>query len=127
MVWIVLAGLGLTTGALVLLVEGAQVFAVWNLVPVLLALAACLLGARRFRSAQRSVRSGLAVFCVVTPATVALAHCAWHFDWGATATGSSTAGLLFLFAPVYSMAIGLIAGAIAVAALSFAGRRRPGA
>jgi len=33
-------------------------------------------------------------------------HLAWIFDWGDTATGSSTAGLIFLFIPIYATALG---------------------
>ncbi len=127
MVWVLLTGLGLATGALVVLVEGLEIFAAWNLVPVVFALVACVFGARQFRSASRAARIGLAMFCVVTLACVALVHLAWRFDWGATATGSSTSGLIFLFVPVYSVAVGAVVAAVAVMALGLAGRRRSGA
>jgi hypothetical protein len=33
-------------------------------------------------------------------------HAAWLFDWGGTATGSSTSGLIFLFLPLYALVMG---------------------
>jgi hypothetical protein len=37
------------------------------------------------------------------------AHAAWAFDWGRTATGSSTSGLIFIFLPIYAVVLGGLA------------------
>lgn len=96
---------------LVVAVEGASLFTVWNLLP--LAVASVVL-----RSAGRARAAGLAPSPSRAPelalvGTVAIvvggAHVAWMFDWRGTATGSSTAALLFVVLPL----LALMAGAAA--------------
>lgn len=86
--WVLL----LTTAVLVVAVGGlTNPLTAWNLVPLLLS--ALLLR----RSADSS--KALAVVAVVV-GLVGVAHMAWLFDWAGTATGSSTAALLFVLLPV---------------------------
>ena len=49
---------------------------------------------------------GVAVIAAVT----ILFQMAWLFDWGGTATGSSTSALAFIFVPIWATVIGLGAG-----------------
>jgi len=78
----------------------ANPFTVWNLVP----LAVVAVGQ------HRASRSSLAAigFTIVTCAIVAVAHLAWLFDWGGTATGSSTAGLMFVTLPIVALLVGSV-------------------
>jgi hypothetical protein len=78
----------------------ANPFTVWNLVP--LAVVAVV--------QHRASRSSLAAigFTIVTCAIVAVAHLAWLFDWGGTATGSSTAGLMFVTLPIVALLVGSV-------------------
>jgi hypothetical protein len=95
----------IVAAALVLYVNGAPGgFAIWNLLPI--GLGAFALGvAQRKEGALSSV---FKYFAVVTTVIPILVHLAWIFDWGATATGSSTSALLFVFLPVWTIALGLI-------------------
>lgn len=79
---------------LVVYAEGLHWLALWNLFPLFVAGLALGRGGAAF------------VFATVTALAIALTHAAWVFDWGGTQTGSSTAGLIFLFSPVYSMLLG---------------------
>jgi hypothetical protein len=108
MVWFVLGAIGLATGGLVVAVQGLDMFAVWNLVPVAIALVTSAIGARRSGLGPAG-RLALGVFCVTILTCVGLLHLAWRFDWGGTATGSSTAGLIFVLAPVYCVIVATVA------------------
>ena len=96
------------SGLLVVYAEGVHWIALWNLLPSALAALAIL---RRAGAVQPSWSA--ITFAGVTTLVVALIHAAWVFDWGETQTGSSTAGLIFLFSPIYSVLLGAIAWAAA--------------
>ena len=85
-------------GMFVLYAEGLYWFSLWNLTP--LAFVAYVLRYKRPSAA------GL-VFAGFTTLAIVLTHAAWVFDWGGTQTGSSTAGLIFLFSPIYSLILGI--------------------
>lgn len=95
------------SGLLVLYAEGLYWVVLWNLLPLALAALAIL---RRAGAVQRSWSA--ITFAGITTLVVALTHAAWVFDWGGTQTGSSTAGLIFLFSPIYSVLLGTIAWAV---------------
>jgi len=71
----------------------------------------------------------LSAFSLVVALFVALAHLAWTFDWGGTATGSSTSALMFIFLPPWSIVFGVVAAGITagIVALGCVLRRRRGA
>jgi hypothetical protein len=93
--------------ALVLYVNGTlSGFAVWNLLPI--GLGALVLGMAARGAGPRS--SAFRYFAVVATFIPLLAHLAWVFDWGGTATGSSTSALIFIFLPAWAIAIGAAAG-----------------
>lgn len=94
-------------GLLVVYAEGLHWIALWNLLPLLLA---GRVVARGTGAARRSW-SGVAFAGVATLAT-GLLHTAWVCDWGGTQTGSSTAGLIFLFAPIYALVLGTVGWAV---------------
>jgi len=76
-------------------------FWVWNVLP--LGLAVGLLA----RARRRDSPTGPALaFGVGAVGATLFVHAAWLFDWGGTATGSSTSGLIFLFLPLYALVIG---------------------
>jgi hypothetical protein len=108
--------LSVVVAALVIWVEGIHGFTVWNLTPlgVTVAIALALREAR-----IRQTRIARDAFCLTALATVSLLHLAWQFDWAGTATGSSTAGLIFLFAPIYTLLASAVVGTVtwAVSAL----------
>jgi hypothetical protein len=106
-IWAVIVGL------LVIIVEGLNGFAIWNLLPVSLVLAAVLTIQWRHRAGKR-LRSFVVGFGLATLGVVAFAHLAWYFDWGETATGSSTAGLIFIFIPLWATIFGVASGGLAV-------------
>jgi hypothetical protein len=126
MLWLVLGAIGLATGGLVLAVEGLNMLAVWNLVPVVIGLVTSAIGARQSRLSP-AARLVLGVFCVAVLTCVALFHLAWRFDWGGTSTGSSTAGLIFIFAPVYCIVVAAVAAGIALVAVGVLSVPRRGA
>jgi len=95
-----------SSGLLVVYAEGPHWIVLWNLLP--LALAALVM---RQSAAVRPSWGALA-FAGVTTLAVALTHTAWVFDWRGTQTGSSTAGLIFLFSPIYSILLGAAAWAV---------------
>ena len=98
---------------LVVYAEGIHWIALWNLFPLLLL--ALAYGSGEGRASWASL-----VFAAVTTLTIALTHAAWVFDWGGTQTGSSTAGLIFLFSPVYSLLLGACGWAVVKMAERFA-------
>lgn len=96
----------LMVGAYVVSVEGpANPFAYWNLVPLITAavLVVCCPGSSGTR--RRFATLG---FVSLSTFAVLMAHLSWDFDWGGTATGSSTSGILFVLLPF----IGLFCGCI---------------
>lgn len=94
-------------GLLVLWAEGLHWLAVWNLVPLLVADRAVARGTGPGRLSCAAL-----TFAAVTALTVVLVHAAWVFDWGGTRTGSSTAGLIFLFSPILVLLLGGCAWAV---------------
>lgn len=104
----VIVCLGLGVGALVLFINGPDAFAVWNLVPVVV-VSLVVAAARWVRRPLAGVGTPITVFCVTTLSVVTLAHLEWYFDWGGAQTGSSTAGLAFLFIPIWAVTLGSIA------------------
>jgi hypothetical protein len=82
-------------------------FVVWNALPF-------GLGFGFVRQAERGNRPlGAAVgFSIGAGGLSLLFHCAWLFDWGGTASGSSTSGIAFLFLPVFALVPGAIGRAI---------------
>lgn len=105
-------------GGLVVWVGDASLLALWNVTPLALAGAALLrTRARSRREGANGTPDGAAAPAVAGATGVAFAvgaaHLAWLLDWGGTATGSSTAGLLFVVLPVLAGAVGLGAWAVA--------------
>ena len=83
-------------------------FWIWNAVPI--AIGYVLLARARVRSFRPIPEFAYVVFgCGL----VILAHLAWVFDWGDIATGSSTAGLIFIFLPFYAAILGGVAFGLA--------------
>jgi hypothetical protein len=113
----VVIALAAVVGLLVLFVEGLNSFAVWNLFPVLLVLAGAT-AAQLVPDSGSAIRGRVVVPSLAIPGVVAFAHLAWQFDWGQTATGSSTSGLIFIFIPIWSLIVGGV-----VAVISLLGRR----
>ena len=95
---------GLTT-LLVVWVEGVHLFTLWNLAPVI---GAAWLGLRQ----GRLVSPPAFAFGVVVSAVEGLFHLAWQFDWGGTATGSSTSAIAFAFIPVLAIVAGAIGAGV---------------
>lgn len=78
----------------------ANPFTLWNLVP--LAVVAVI----QYRASQTSLAA--IGFAIATCAIVAVAHLSWRFDGGGTATGSSTAGLMFVTLPIVALLVGCV-------------------
>lgn len=87
------------------LIEGPlNPFWVWNAIPVALGYALLLRAQRRaFRPAPEIA------FIVLSCGLLLVGHVAWAFDWGRTATGSSTSALIFIFLPIYALLLGGLA------------------
>jgi len=113
-------------GLLVVLVEGADLFTIWNLSPVAGVLAITLAAQRR--PLPTVVGPGaLALSSFVVLGLIAIAHLAWYFDWGRTATGSSTSALLFVFIPIWAFAAGGVAMVVIVLGRALLARSERGA
>lgn len=96
--------------ALVVYVEGPfNGFVVWNALPVLLGFGVLVAG----RRARPPLVAGCMAFAVLATLPVVLFHLAWMFDWGGTATSSSTSALAFIFVPLWACAFAGIAGVLA--------------
>lgn len=95
------------SGLLVAYAEGLHWIAVWNLMPLAVAMATIVRG-----TAAKPLTWSAIAFAGVTTLLIALTHAAWVFDWGGTQTGSSTSGLIFLFSPIYSILLGTAAWAV---------------
>ncbi|MEZ4598681.1 MAG: hypothetical protein R2940_02705 [Syntrophotaleaceae bacterium] len=91
------------SGLLVLYAEGCNWIALWNLMPLALAALAIMHGPGAERPSWSAV-----IFAGVTALAITLTHAAWVFDWSGIRTGSSTAGLLLLFSPIYSVLLGTV-------------------
>lgn len=100
----------LLMAAFVAWVEGfMNPFWIWNCVPI----AASYLLLSRARQKATNPLPEIAFF-VVACGVVLFAHAAWLNDWGGTATGSSTSGLMFVVLPVYATVLGGAAFGLAV-------------
>ena len=96
--------------ALVMHAQGSfSVFAIWNALPGALSFGMLLLGLR----SRRPAAVGCFAFAGSVTLPLALFHLAWLFDWGGTATGSSTSALAFIFIPFWACVFGAIIGAVA--------------
>jgi hypothetical protein len=100
--WRVRQVLFLLMAAFVAWVEGfTNPFWIWNSVPI--AASYVLLA----RARQKNVNPLPAIaFFVIACGLVLFAHAAWLYDWNGIATGSSTAGLMFIMLPVYACVLG---------------------
>ena len=100
--WRIRQGLFLLMVAFVAYVEGfANPFWIWNSVPI----AASYLLLSRSRQKETNPLPEIGFF-VVACGTVLFAHAAWLYDWNSIATGSSTAGLMFVVLPIYACVLG---------------------
>lgn len=77
-----------------------DVFTYFNAVPIVISF--IMIGFFRFSIPTTT-------FGVVCAGFITLVHLAWIFDWGETRTGSSTAGVIFIFIPFYAILFGGIA------------------
>jgi hypothetical protein len=89
---------------------GINVFTLWNCIPLLLAAITLIPAATRSPHAHRRlrdlwVRIGLAGAILGSTLCV---YFTWKFNWWNTRTGSSTSGLIFIFAPLWTLCSGLI-------------------
>jgi hypothetical protein len=93
---------------------GINLFTLWNCIPLLLAAITLIPAAIRSRSvsphADRRlrdlwVRIGLAGAILGSTLCV---YSTWKFNWWNARTGSSTSGLIFVFAPLWTLLSGLI-------------------
>lgn len=92
--------------ALVVYAEGQfSGFMVWNTLPIAVGLGVFLLARRSSKAAM----AACAAFAVSATLLVVAFHLAWFFDWGGTASGSSTSALAFVFVPLWAY---VLAGAI---------------
>ena len=115
--WRIRQFLFLLMAAFVAYVEGfTNPFWIWNCVPI----AASYLLLSRARKKEINPLPEIGFF-VVACGTVLFGHAAWLYDWGGTATGSSTAGLMFVILPVYACVLG---GAAFGLVVLFRGRER---
>ena len=96
--------------AFIVYVEGPfNGFEVWNALPVMVGFGVLLAGRR---SGLATVVGGI-VFAASATLLMVLFHLAWLFDWGGTATSSSTSALAFIFVPLWTCIFASIAGTFA--------------
>jgi hypothetical protein len=105
-----------------LLVNGPDGMAIWNLLPVLLVFPV-VFAARWIRMPQGGVGAPVTAFSLATLTVVVLTHLEWYFDWGHAQTGSSTAGLAFVFIPIGAIGLGCSSFVVAVLVLALRTRR----
>ena len=84
-------------------------FTFWNALPIVLGLGV-LLAARR---SHLATIVGCATFAIAATLLVVLFHLAWFFDWGGTATSSSTSALAFIFVPFWACIFASIVASLA--------------
>ncbi|MBI5182322.1 MAG: hypothetical protein HZA06_05385 [Nitrospirae bacterium] len=95
----------------VVYVEGLiNPFTAWNILPIafvwiIFYYAVIRPGISRSKPARQLRIYGLVLFTAVA---VIIAHLAWLLDWGGTATGSSTSGLMFVTLPFLALSAGCI-------------------
>jgi len=99
----------LVTFVFILYVEGPfQPFWIWNALPI--GLTAAFLAYVRRRGASLVPTTAFGVGAVGTTLYV---HVAWLFDWDQLASGSSTAGIIFIVLPIMALGAGVALYAIA--------------
>ncbi len=105
MAFAIIIGLVLLLAAYVVGVSNLLVLA-WNALPLVVAwlVQHVVFGARTQRS--KAIIWAAGGFALLTTGVVATALLAWLFDWGGTATGASTAGLMFVVLPVVALLAG---------------------
>ncbi len=108
--WRIRQVLFLLMAAFVAWVEGVKnPFWIWNCVPI----AASYVLLWRARKQGTNPLPANAFF-VIACGAVLFAHAAWLYDWNGIATGSSTAGLMFIVLPVYACVLGAAAFGLVV-------------
>jgi hypothetical protein len=98
-------------------VEDFGLIMAWNLFPLILALGSMAIV--RSSLGSPDVRIAGAVFWLTELSAVLALHLAWQFDLQGFATRSSTAGLMFLVAPVYFVVLGLILAGLSIGVAAF--------
>lgn len=88
---------------------GLLVSVLWNCLPVLVALALVIAS----RHSGPTIRFAGYGFSAGAAGLVVFGHILWAFDIGKTATGSSTAALMFLFLPAWAVILGAITAVLA--------------
>ena len=98
-------GVLIVLGVFIYVAEGVAVnpFAIWNGLPLFISYE---LFNRGRKDGERSKIWGAVGFLVGSMALSIYVHLAWMFDWDKIKTGSSTAGLIFIFIPIYSLITG---------------------
>lgn len=91
-------------GAFVLVAEGGSLFAIWNVLPL-------IIGYLLLRRARRKKFTPMPeiLYNVCSTGVIAAGHLAWITDFQNTATGSSTSALLFVLLPVWAILLGGLA------------------
>jgi hypothetical protein len=96
--------------ALIVRVEGTfSLFEAWNFLPVVSGYFA-LLGGIRMRGPLSVAVITTSIVATVVPT---IFHLAWLFDWGRTATGSSTSALAFIFVPIWAFILAAMMAIVA--------------
>lgn len=78
-------------------------FTVWNCTPLFIAY---VLYMSSKKTNSKAKTWGAIGFLIGSMALSGYFHLAWMFDWGETKTGASTAGLIFIFIPIYALITG---------------------
>lgn len=97
---------------------GINIFTLWNCIPLLLAAITLVPAATRSRSvsykesphAHRRLRdlwARIGLAGAILGSTLCV-YFTWKFNWWNARTGSSTSGLIFIFAPLWTLCSGLI-------------------
>ena len=126
--WLAAIGIGTAlTIVVVPMVTGANLFLLWVASPAVFA--SVLLGFAVTRSRRSDARIHTAAsalgFALGVFGAIWLAAISWLLDLGATATGSSTSGLMWILVPPLSVAIGLVGAVVGLAAGSVLAARGP--
>ena len=99
---------------------GGGGFIVWNCVPVLLAF---LMLERALKKASASAIVGAYVFSIIAVGLTVWCYASFIW-WPPRGPGSSTASIIFVFLPIYSVLAGGVLGAIVWGAFWFAQRTK---
>jgi len=74
-------------------------FAIWNMLPLIISFAI-------YRQETKTNLYRAYGFLIGSMVLSGYIHMAWFFNWNDIKTGSSTAGLIFIFIPIYSLISG---------------------